>query len=192
MINYQLQLDEYIKNLTSKPKLLLHSCCAPCSSYVLSYLTEFFDVTLFYYNPNIFPKAEYEKRADEQKRLCKLMNVPYIEGEYDTDNFYSAVKGFETEKEGGARCTKCFELRLEKTAHYAKKMGIDLIATTLTVSPHKNAQLINSLGKQIAEHTGVKWLPSDFKKRNGYLTSIKLSNEYSLYRQNYCGCEFSL
>lgn len=192
MENYQLKLDNFIQNMTERRNLLLHSCCAPCSSYVLTYLLEFFDVTLFYYNPNIQPEREYRKRADEQKRLCDLLHVPYIEGEYDTDRYLDIIKGLETESEGGARCTKCFEMRLDRTAQLATTLGIDLIATTLTVSPHKNAPLINTIGEGAASKYGIGWLPSDFKKRNGYLESIRLSKEYELYRQTFCGCSFSV
>lgn len=177
--------------MSEREKLLLHSCCAPCSSYVLSYLLQFFDITLFYYNPNIHPIEEYRRRADEQKRLCDILNVPYIEGEYDADRYFNCVKGLETEREGGARCTPCFEMRLDESAVKARELGINLIATTLTVSPHKNAPLINGIGERVAKNHGVMWLPSDFKKKNGYLESIRLSKEYDLYRQVYCGCYFS-
>lgn len=191
MENYQIKLDNFIKEMGAREKLLLHSCCAPCSSYVLDYLLKHFDVTLFYYNPNIHPIEEYRKRADEQKRLCEILSVPYIEGEYDPDLYFCKVRGLENEPEGGARCTPCFEMRLDRTAVMAKKLGIDIIATTLTVSPHKNAPLINSIGESVSKTHGVTWLPSDFKKRNGYLESIRLSKEYDLYRQVYCGCTFS-
>lgn len=192
MENYQLLLEKYIESLDGRKKLLLHSCCAPCSSYVLTYLRQYFDITLFYYNPNIHPIAEYQKRAEEQKRLCDILDIPYLEGEYDTERFFKAALGLENEREGGGRCEKCFELRLDVTAKTAKQLGFELIATTLTVSPHKNAPLINAVGEACAKAQGVLWLPSDFKKRNGYKISIELSKEYDLYRQNYCGCTFSV
>ena len=190
-INYQLKLDEYIKNLTCRPRLALHSCCGPCSSYVIEYLLQYFDITVFFYNPNIHPESEYAHRLAEQKRLCEIMGVPCVDGDYDTQSFFACVKGLENEREGGARCERCFKLRLEYTAKKAKALGFDLFATTLTVSPHKNAQLINDIGYDISQKYGIDWLPSDFKKRSGYLRSIRLSEQYGLYRQNYCGCVFS-
>jgi len=204
-INYQKKLDEIISSFsghTPKPGLMLHSCCGPCSSYCLEYLKDHFDITVFYYNPNIYPSEEYEHRLAEQKRLIdemnrhadcsiKLMTVPY-----DHQEFLEFVKGLEEEKEGGARCSKCFELRLVKTAEAAAEAGMDYFGTTLTVSPHKNAILINRIGGEITDREDLsaelKWLPSDFKKNDGYKRSIELSKEYELYRQNYCGCEFSI
>lgn len=195
-VNYQKELDKIINNINeNKPRLFLHSCCAPCSSYVLEYLTQYFDITLFYFNPNISPEEEYLKRVNEVKRLVREMpcckNVRVIEGRYDSEEFFKYVKGLEHEREGGARCIKCFELRLEETARLAKENGADYFCTTLSISPLKNAENINTVGQKIAEKYGVKWLPSDFKKREGYKRSIELSAQYELFRQNYCGCVFS-
>jgi len=195
-INYQKELDKIIEdNEENKPSLLLHSCCAPCSSYVLEYLTKYFDITVFYFNPNISPEEEYIKRVNEVKRLIREMpsckNVKLIEGRYCKDEFFNYIKGFEGEREGGARCVKCFELRLEETAKLAKEIGADYFCSTLTISPLKNADNINAVGEKMADRYRIKWLPSDFKKREGYKRSIELSEEYSLFRQNYCGCVFS-
>ena len=180
-----------------RPRLLLHSCCGPCSSYVLFYLNGYFNITVLYYNPNIYPEAEYVHRLSEQRRLIEAMNeenasdaaIGLIELPYRHEEFLSAAKGFEGEPEGGLRCEKCFELRLRKTLELAQEGSHEYFATTLTVSPHKNAALINKIGKNT--ETTVLWLPSDFKKRDGYKQSIELSGRYGLYRQNYCGCEFS-
>ncbi|MCL2718089.1 MAG: epoxyqueuosine reductase QueH [Lachnospiraceae bacterium] len=187
--------------------LLLHSCCAPCSSYVLEYLENDFCVTVFFYNPNITSRPEYELRRDEQKRLPALLFTEprgtvtvdsnwfapfFIEGDYKPESFYDITKGLEACPEGGERCFCCFELRLKETARVAYERGFDYFATTLTVSPHKNAEKINEIGKQVAvEYNGLLYLPSDFKKKGGYQRSIELSKKYGLYRQNYCGCEFS-
>ena len=195
--NYQLMLDKIIsQNNNNIPSLLLHSCCGPCSSYVLEYLTKHFDITVFFYNPNIYPEAEYFKRLDTQKQLLERMSfvnpVSLIEGEYDPENYLAAVRGQEEYREGGARCSTCFTLRLDKTAELAKSKGFDYFATTLTVSPHKNAQIINTLGYDLSEKYDVRWLPSDFKKREGYKRSIELSKQYDLYRQEYCGCSFAM
>jgi predicted adenine nucleotide alpha hydrolase (AANH) superfamily ATPase len=197
-VNYQKKTDEVIRSLTADgavPKLLLHSCCAPCSSYVLEYLSRYFELTVFYYNPNIFPAEEYEKRADELERLVSEMPfehpVHVIRGSYEPERYYEAAKGLEEEKEGGARCVKCFELRLNEAARTAKEMGIPIFTTTLTISPLKNAELLNDIGEAAAARQGISFLPSDFKKRNGYLRSIELSKEYHLYRQNFCGCIYS-
>jgi len=184
-------MEDYIAAHTERPRLALHSCCGPCSSYVLECLTPHFDVTLYFYNPNIHPEAEYLHRLSEQKRLCAALGVNMVECIYDADNYFAFVKGLEDEPEGGARCTKCFEMRLAHTAQLAKEADIDLLATTLTVSPHKNAPLINALGEEIAKQHGIFWLPSDFKKKNGYFRSVELSKQHDLYRQNYCGCVFS-
>lgn len=191
MTNYQNELDNYISALDGRKALALHSCCAPCSSYVLEYLTQYFDIRLYFYNPNIHPLAEYERRLGEQHRLCKLMNIELVECEYDSDRYFEYTRGLEQQPEGGKRCEKCFQLRLEHTAALAKADGIRLLGTTLTISPHKNAPLINEIGKAAAEKAGIEWLPGDFKKRNGYKRSIELSREYELYRQNYCGCIYS-
>lgn len=187
----QKNMDALIQSLGERrPRLLLHSCCGPCSSYVIEYLSDYFDITLFFYNPNIQPAEEYEKRLLTQKKLlerAKYKNpVAFLAGEYEPQRFFEAVKGLENCREGGARCEKCFELRLSKAAEIAKKGGFDYFATTLTVSPHKNAVLINEIGGRYQNY-----LPSDFKKREGYKRSIILSKEYELYRQGYCGCIFS-
>lgn len=191
--DFQRQLDRLIDGLGErKPRLFLHSCCGPCSSYVLEYLSAYFDITLYYYNPNIFPPEEYEKRLQNQVRLLDETKwARLLPCEYDHGEFIAAVQGLENEREGGERCTECFRLRLEKTAQKAKKGGYDYFATTLSVSPHKNAQLLGRLSEEIGEKYGVKPLPSDFKKREGYKRSIRLSEKFGLYRQNYCGCEFS-
>lgn len=197
-INYQKKLDELIEAIEkngSTPTLLLHSCCAPCSSYVIEYLSNYFSITVYYYNPNIFPDKEYRYRAVEQKRLIESMpvknKVTFLEGDYIPTLFFDTVKGLENEPEGGARCDKCFNLRLESTAQQAKNKGFDYFTTTLTISPLKNAQVINDIGLQLSDKYGVKYLAGDFKKKNGYKRSIVLSKEYNLYRQNYCGCVFS-
>ena len=195
-VNYQKELDKLIgENSHYAPTLLLHSCCAPCSSYVIEHLSNYFKLTVFYYNPNIAPDEEYSFRSSEQKRLISEMKtkypVTYTDEEYNSSEFYNAVKGLEKEPEGGKRCEKCFALRLERTAQKAAELGFDYYATTLTISPLKNAQLINDIGISLAEKYSVKWLPSDFKKKGGYKRSIELSKIYSLYRQNYCGCIFS-
>lgn len=198
MRNFQRELDKLIEQAAGDgvtPSLLLHSCCAPCSSYCLSYLSEYFSITLLYYNPNIYPEEEYFKRVKEQKRLISEMKfknpVSFIEGRFDPQEFYSAVKGLEKCKEGSERCFKCYELRLREAAEYAKKGSFDYFTTTLSISPLKNAAKINEIGEKIAVEYGVKHLPSDFKKKEGYKKSTLLSKEYGLYRQNYCGCVFS-
>jgi predicted adenine nucleotide alpha hydrolase (AANH) superfamily ATPase len=174
---------------------MLHSCCAPCSSYVIEYLSQYFYLTIFYYNPNISPKGEYEKRKKEQIRLINSMPTKYkvdiIDCDYDNDLYESSIKGLENEPERGRRCEVCFKLRLEKTAMIAKKKGYDYFGTTLTVSPYKNCSMINEIGLFISNKLDIKFLISDFKKRNGYKRSIELSHEYNLYRQNYCGCKYS-
>lgn len=197
-INYQKELDKLISTLESDkaaPTLVLHSCCAPCSSYVLKYLSEYFKITLLYFNPNISPESEYEKRVAEQERLIREMPmknpVTLIKGRYEPKEFYEAVKGLEKEPEGGARCHVCYELRLREAAEYAKKLSADYFATTLTISPLKNSQVINEIALKVGAEYGVKPLPSDFKKKEGYKQSIELSKEYNLYRQNFCGCVFS-
>ncbi|MBP7781088.1 MAG: epoxyqueuosine reductase QueH [Paludibacteraceae bacterium] len=196
--NYQRELDAVISDAVSKPEvptLLLHSCCAPCSSYVLEYLTQYFDITVFYYNPNIYPEPEYAHRVEEIQRLIAEQparhTVRFIEGPFDTSRFYAAVKGLEHEPEGGARCHECFRLRLEEAAKMARQLNLEYFTTTLTISPLKNADVLNVLGEEFGRKYGVKFLPSDFKKKGGYLRSIELSKEYGLYRQNYCGCVFS-
>ena len=177
------------------PKLLLHSCCAPCSSYVLEYLSPYFHIYDFYYNPNISPKREYEERKEELIRLIEKMSlqneVVFLEGIYEPEKFFEMAKGLEQLPEGGERCFKCYEMRLRESAKIAKEQGADYFATTLTISPLKNAQKLNELGESIAKEYGVAYLPSDFKKKNGYKRSVELSTQYELYRQNYCGCIFS-
>ena len=190
--NYDLKMQQIVNNLTGQPKLLLHSCCAPCSSSVISRLCNLFDITVVYYNPNIYPESEYLKRKAEQIRLLELLNVKFLDCDYNEKEFLSQVVGLEAEKEGGARCPKCFMLRLKYTAKKAKEYGFDYFGTTLTISPHKNEQIINLLGETLENDLNVKFLYSDFKKHNGYLNSIKLSKEYNLYRQDYCGCRYSL
>ena len=198
-INYQKELDKVIDSLKAKecvPRLLLHSCCAPCSSYVLEYLSEFFEIVIFYYNPNIYPESEYYMRLAEQQKLIRDMHfkhpVSFLAGDYDRERFYEMVRGMENLKEGGARCFKCYELRLREPAEQAVKSGFDYFTTTLSISPMKNAQTLNSIGLEIAQEYGVKYLTSDFKKKNGYKRSTELSKKYGLYRQDYCGCEYSL
>ena len=193
-INYDKHLQELISNLEYKPKLLLHSCCGPCSSYVITYLKDYFDLTILFYNPNIEPTLEYELRLSEQVRLLKELNIPHVkmlDTEYENEVYRSKVLGLENEKEGGSRCKVCYYLRLEKTAVLAKKYDFEYFSTTLTVSPYKNAQILNEIGKTLAELHQVKWLYSDFKKQEGYKKSIELSKKYELYRQDYCGCLFS-
>ena len=197
-VNYQKELDKLIEKLEQTkevPRLFLHSCCAPCSSYVLEYLSEHFAITVFYFNPNIAPEEEYRKRVEEQKRLIEQLPAVYpiqfLEGRYEPEEFYSRVRGLEKEPEGGARCRVCFELRLEEAARLAAEGGYDYYTTTLSISPLKNAQVLAQVAMEMGEKWGVAWLPSDFKKKEGYKRSIQLSSEYDLYRQNYCGCIFS-
>ena len=190
--NYDLIYQDIISKLDHKPSVLLHSCCGPCSSSVIDTLKDYFNITIYYYNPNVEPKEEYEKRKKEQIRLInELGNVNYIDCDYDNEAFLEASKGYEKEKEGGLRCSKCFYLRMKNTALKAKKNNFEYFGTTLTVSPHKNSQIINEIGKEISEELDVKYLFSDFKKHNGYLKSIELSKKYNLYRQDYCGCHYS-
>lgn len=194
-MNYQKELEKIITELPQGQALLLHSCCAPCSSYVLEYLSSYFKITVFYYNPNITDTQEYTHRVAEQKRLIAEMPTKYpvdfIEGEYQPDLFWQIAKGMEDCLEGGERCKKCYELRLRKSAELAKEKGFDFFTTTLTISPLKPADALNEIGNRLAEEYGVPWLPSDFKKKNGFKRSTELSEIYGLYRQNYCGCEIS-
>ena len=196
--NFQKELDKKIAGFQKDgivPTLLLHSCCAPCSSYVLEYLSEYFKITVFFYNPNIDPESEYTKRILELQRLIGSMNLKYpvsfIAGQYESDRFYEMAKGLENVKEGGERCFKCYELRLRKTAELAKAEAYDYFTTTLTISPLKNSVKLNETGLKLQEEYGVNYLLSDFKKQEGYKRSIELSKEYGLYRQNYCGCVYS-
>jgi predicted adenine nucleotide alpha hydrolase (AANH) superfamily ATPase len=207
-VNYQKVLDSELSQILLDrnssgyvPKLLLHSCCAPCSSYVLEYLSHYFEITLFFYNPNISPKTEYDFRFSEQKRLVEVFNlqadtknrhkISVANVLYEPEQFISNVRGHETDSEGGKRCEICFNLRLEETAKYAKENNFDYFTTTLSISPMKNAETLNRIGLKLGEKYGVKYLVSDFKKKNGYKRSIELSKEFELYRQNYCGCIFS-
>ncbi|MGI6746520.1 MAG: epoxyqueuosine reductase QueH [Acutalibacteraceae bacterium] len=196
--NFQLVTDEIISALPKdrRPLLLLHTCCAPCGSYVLKYLSEYFDIDVLYYNPNIFPSEEYAKRLSELEKLCALGNfsgrVQLIEIGYYPERFDEAAKGLENEPEGGARCEKCFRLRLTEAALEAKKRNADRFSTTLSVSPHKNSALLNQIGGELEKEYNIRYLYSDFKKRGGYKKSIELSKKYGLYRQDYCGCEFSI
>lgn len=197
-INYSKKTEWIIENNKREqilPSLLIHACCAPCSSACLEYLNKYFDITVYFYNPNISPKAEFDKRLNEEKRLLKSMpfdnNVDIIAGFYDYNEFLEISKGLENVPEGGERCFKCYRLRLEKTAQLAKEKGFDYFCTTLSISPLKNSQKINEIGYETAEKYGVNWLPSDFKKKEGYKRSIELSKKYGLYRQNFCGCPFS-
>ena len=197
-INYQKQLEETIARFEKAgevPSLLLHSCCAPCSSYCLEYLSNYFRITVFYYNPNIYPEEEYHKRVEEQRRFIERLPAKYpiafVEGTFDKERFYETVKGYEECPEGSERCFKCYELRLEETAKLAKEMGMDYFTTTLSISPLKNAEKLNEIGEKLGAIYEVAHLGSDFKKKNGYKRSVELSNEYGMYRQYYCGCVYS-
>lgn len=196
--NYQKELDKLIEKNTEEgkvPTLLLHSCCAPCSSYALEYLSQYFHINVLYYNPNISSCEEYELRLSEQKRLISELPAKYpvnlTEGQYIPEEFYAMAKGYERCPERGERCLRCYGLRLEYTAKQAQLAGVDYFATTLTLSPLKSAEAINSIGEELSGKFGVKYLCTDFKKRNGYKRSIELSHEYGLYRQNFCGCVYS-
>ena len=194
MANYNDLMEEEIKNLNGKPKLLLHACCGVCSSSVIERLYPYFDITILYYNPNIYPKAEYMKRLVELEEIIDKMklDVRLIELGYLHREFKDKVKGLEKEKEGGERCNKCFYLRLEESAKFAKRNNFDYFTTTLSVSPYKNSQKLNEIGKMLEEKYDIKYLYSDFKKKEGYKRSNELSNKYGIYRQHYCGCEYSL
>jgi predicted adenine nucleotide alpha hydrolase (AANH) superfamily ATPase len=196
--NYQKELENIIAEHQSKgeiPTLFLHSCCAPCSSYVLEYLSQYFKITVFYYNPNIYPDDEYYTRVEEQKKFIERFpaknKIDFVEGNFDKDRFYSMAKGLENAPEGGERCFLCYEQRLRKTAEEAKRLGFDYFATTLTISPLKNAAKLNEIGFALEQELGIRWLPSDFKKKEGYKQSTLLSAEYGLYRQDFCGCVYS-
>ena len=191
--NYNLIMEEIINNLSNRPKLLLHACCGVCSSSVLERLSEFFDITVLYYNPNIYPKEEYLKRFNTQKELIEKTNrnIKLLEIGYNEDDFNIIVKGLENDKEGGGRCHKCYFLRLEKTAIIAKEKHFDYFSTTLSVSPYKDSQILNKIGKILEEKYNIKYLYSDFKKKDGYKRSNELARKYNLYRQDYCGCKYS-
>ncbi len=196
--NYQKELEQILKKIEQEekvPKLLLHSCCAPCSSYVIEYLSSYFNITVFYYNPNIYPDEEYEKRVEEQMRFIREFPAKYpvefIRGDFEKERFYEAVKGYEQIREGGERCFRCYELRLSESAKMAKLTGADYFTTTLSISPLKNASKLNEIGERLAGQYDVAYLNSDFKKKNGYKRSVELSNTYGMYRQDYCGCVFS-
>ena len=197
-INYQKKLENILERNKREdilPSLFLHSCCAPCSSYTIEYLSDYFKISVLYYNPNISPREEYEKRKAEQIRLIESMpvknDVNFADCDYDCNEFFKIAKGYEDCREGGERCFRCYEQRLRRTAQEAQKGGYDYFCTTLSISPLKNAQKINEIGERLSEEYGVLWLPSDFKKREGYKRSIELSKEYNLYRQNFCGCVYS-
>ncbi|MEG1506267.1 MAG: epoxyqueuosine reductase QueH [Bacilli bacterium] len=194
-LNYQNKLNEIVSNLTTVPKLLLHSCCGPCSTTCISFLTKYFDITILYYNPNIEPISEYIKRKNEQIKFINnfkpVHKLDFLDIDYDSDSFKEVVKGLELCPEGGARCSKCFLLRLSKTAELAKLNNYDYFGTTLTVSPHKNSKIINEIGESLETSSHVKYLYSDFKKNDGYKESILLSKKYDLYRQEYCGCSYA-
>ncbi len=197
-INYQRRMEEELARISESgrlPRLFLHSCCAPCSSYVLELLSRYFQITLYYYNPNISPKEEFQKRTEELARLLREMPLSHpaelLVGDYCPEAFYEAVRGLEQEPEGGARCEVCYRLRLEQAVRMAKERGYDYVTTTLSISPLKNAEKLNAIGKELSEQYGIPYLYSDFKKKGGYQRSIELSHEYELYRQNFCGCVFS-
>jgi len=214
-MNYQKELEQLLSKLSQEeyiPSLLLHSCCAPCSSYVLEYLSDYFRITVFFYNPNIYPESEYIRRIADQQALIPVLNeveinssvphlkrvvntrhpISFLAGRYEPDEFYNRTRGIEQVGEGGPRCIRCYQMRLDEAARVAEEGEFDYFATTLSISPMKHAATINQIGEEIAKQMGVKYLLSDFKKRNGYQRSIELSRQYDLYRQNYCGCEFSL
>ena len=194
-INYHKLCLEEIEKLESTKSILLHSCCAPCSSYVISFLSNYFNITILYYNPNIYPQEEYNKRKQEQIRLINSLEtknkLEYLDCDYENNIYNELIKGHENAKEGGSRCQICFQLRLEKTAKIAKQHNFDYFCSTLTVSPHKNSKIINEIGKSLEDIYNIKWLYSDFKKNEGFKKSIELSKEYNLYRQDYCGCIYS-
>ena len=196
--NYQKELEKELSSICAQgivPTLLMHTCCAPCSSYCLEYLSEYFRITVFYYNPNIYPQEEYYKRVEEQRMLIERLPAKYpiqfLEGSYDTERFYEVTKGLADVKEGGERCFLCYELRLREAAALAKELGMDYFTTSLSISPRKNAGNLNEIGEALGEAYGVRYLSSDFKKKNGYKRSVELSEEHGMYRQDYCGCVFS-
>lgn len=197
-MNYQKILDETLKNIelqNKTPKLLLHACCAPCSSYVLEYLSKYFEITIYYYNPNIYPETEYQRRMNELKKFIEnyksINKINLIEENYNTDEYYKSVKGLEKLGEKSERCYKCYEFRMRKACVYSKDNNYDYFTTTLSISPYKNSDWINEIGKNLEDEYNIKYLYADFKKKNGYKRSLELSKEYKLYRQDYCGCVYS-
>ena len=194
-MNYQIKLDEIINALDYRPKLLLHACCAPCSSYVIEYLSNYFDITILYYNPNIYPEKEYTRRRDELKNFLPRFNlknnIALIEDKYNPDEYYNAVRGLEKMGEKSKRCYECYTLRMERAAKYASNNNYDYFTTTLSISPYKVSSWINEIGEKLEKKYNVKYLYSDFKKKNGYKRSLEISKEYNLYRQDYCGCVYS-
>ena len=196
--NYQKELEKLLEYMESEERtktLFLHSCCAPCSSYVLEYLSQYFEITIFYYNPNISPEEEYRNRVEEQKRLIGQLDtiypISFMEGKYEPEKFYQMARGMEELPEGGQRCYACYEMRLREAAQKAVVQKADYFTTTLSISPYKNARWINEIGEKLEREYGIRHLPSDFKKKNGYRRSIELSRQYHLYRQDYCGCIYS-
>lgn len=194
MIDNYKDFETFLEKLDHRPKLLLHSCCGPCSSSVLELLVKHFDIDVYYYNPNIYPESEFIKRSNTQESLLKKLdsNIKFIEGKYDYDLYKETISGLESEREGGLRCKECIGLRMEKACLYAKENGYDYFTTTLSVSPHKNSKMINEIGYMLEEKYNMPYIYSDFKKKDGYKRSIILSKEYDLYRQDYCGCEYSI
>lgn len=193
--NYQKELDKIIEKIVKdgkKPSLLLHACCAPCSSYCVEYLTKYFDITLYFYNPNIESQEEFSKRFNEFEKIIKRFDVKVVEEKYDSSEFYDSIKGYEDCKEGGDRCTICYRLRLQKTLEYAEAHGFEYFASTLSISPYKDAKRLNEIGEEISKDSKVLYLVNDFKKKGGYLRSTELSKEMDLYRQDYCGCIYSI
>jgi predicted adenine nucleotide alpha hydrolase (AANH) superfamily ATPase len=205
--NYQKELEQNIRKQEKQgwvPKLFLHSCCAPCSSYVLEYLSQYYEITVFYYNPNIYPDEEYYKRVGEQKAFIQRFSkkqgqmgrgfhpIGFVEGKYEKERFYQMAEGLESVPEGGERCFRCYALRLREAAQQARERQMDYFTTTLSISPLKNARKLNEIGEQLAEEYGVRYLASDFKKKDGYKRSVELSGEYGMYRQDYCGCVYSM
>lgn len=190
-VNYDNIMMETIKNLKEKKKLLLHSCCGPCSTACIERLKEYFYITVIYYNPNIEPYEEYMHRKEEQKRILDILKIDYLDSDYSNEIFRAKTKYLANEPEGGSRCSVCFGIRLKYTAEQAKKLNFDYFTTTLTVSPHKNSDIINKIGHAIEKNIGIPFLYADFKKREGYKRSIELARKYELYRQNYCGCQYS-
>ena len=192
MINNYTEFEQFLTDLKERPKLLLHSCCAPCSTAVLERLLPYFDISVYFYNPNIYPEEEYIKRKNEEIKLLKELDIKYIDTNYENELFKKEIAGLEQEKEGGKRCKECIKMRLQKSAIYAKENDFDFFTTTLSISPHKNSKLINEIGYELEKKYNISYLFSDFKKKDGFKRSIDLSNKYNLYRQNYCGCQYSI